>query len=166
MLLQRLVDASKDSDIPKNVPFAFAINNRKHCGVSVSNSLSCSDQLERAVTPKSCMHVSCSMVSPLPLVASRKAASSRLLVRIRACCCLLLKGILAGASLIVLGITLFASAIRAAIILRLSRSASPAPSLSRSRLCMARFSEAHQLDGRFLAIASASLFDATPFYLY
>ena len=26
--LQRLVDASKDSDIPKNVPFAFAINNR------------------------------------------------------------------------------------------------------------------------------------------
>ena len=28
LLLQRLVDASKDSDIPKNVPFAFAINNR------------------------------------------------------------------------------------------------------------------------------------------
>jgi hypothetical protein len=27
-VLQRLVDASKDSDIPKNVPFAFAINNR------------------------------------------------------------------------------------------------------------------------------------------
>ena len=27
-LLQRLDDASKDSDIPKNVPFAFAINNR------------------------------------------------------------------------------------------------------------------------------------------
>ena len=26
LLLQRLVDASKDSDIPKNVPFAFAIN--------------------------------------------------------------------------------------------------------------------------------------------
>ncbi len=28
LLLQRLVDTSKDSDIPKNVPFAFAINNR------------------------------------------------------------------------------------------------------------------------------------------
>jgi hypothetical protein len=28
LLLQSLVDASKDSDIPKNVPFAFAINNR------------------------------------------------------------------------------------------------------------------------------------------
>ena len=28
LLLQRLVDASKDSDIPKNFPFAFAINNR------------------------------------------------------------------------------------------------------------------------------------------
>jgi hypothetical protein len=28
LLLQRLVDASKDSDIPENVPFAFAINNR------------------------------------------------------------------------------------------------------------------------------------------
>jgi hypothetical protein len=28
LLLQRLVDASKDLDIPKNVPFAFAINNR------------------------------------------------------------------------------------------------------------------------------------------
>ena len=28
LLLQRLVDVSKDSDIPKNVPFAFAINNR------------------------------------------------------------------------------------------------------------------------------------------
>ena len=28
LLLQRLVDASKDSDTPKNVPFAFAINNR------------------------------------------------------------------------------------------------------------------------------------------
>ena len=28
LLLQRLVDSSKDSDIPKNVPFAFAINNR------------------------------------------------------------------------------------------------------------------------------------------
>jgi hypothetical protein len=28
LLLQRLVDASKDSDIPKNIPFAFAINNR------------------------------------------------------------------------------------------------------------------------------------------
>jgi hypothetical protein len=28
LLLQRLDDASKDSDIPKNVPFAFAINNR------------------------------------------------------------------------------------------------------------------------------------------
>jgi hypothetical protein len=27
-LVQRLVDASKDSDIPKNVPFAFAINNQ------------------------------------------------------------------------------------------------------------------------------------------
>ena len=31
LLLQRLVDASKDSDIPKNVPFAFAINNRNTC---------------------------------------------------------------------------------------------------------------------------------------
>ena len=28
LLLQRLVEASKDSDIPKNVPFASAINNR------------------------------------------------------------------------------------------------------------------------------------------
>ena len=28
LLLQRLGDTSKDSDIPKNVPFAFAINNR------------------------------------------------------------------------------------------------------------------------------------------
>ena len=28
LLLQRLVDASKDSNIPKNVPFAFAINNQ------------------------------------------------------------------------------------------------------------------------------------------
>ncbi len=28
LLLQRLDDPSKDSDIPKNVPFAFAINNR------------------------------------------------------------------------------------------------------------------------------------------
>ena len=34
LLLQRLVDASKDSDIPKNVPFAFAINNRNIKGVS------------------------------------------------------------------------------------------------------------------------------------
>ena len=32
LLLQRLVDASKDSDIPKNVPFAFAINNRNTLG--------------------------------------------------------------------------------------------------------------------------------------
>jgi hypothetical protein len=36
LLLQRLGDTSKDSDIPKNVPFAFAINNRNiqtpwHC---------------------------------------------------------------------------------------------------------------------------------------
>jgi hypothetical protein len=28
LLFQRLDDASKDSDIPKNVPFAFAINTR------------------------------------------------------------------------------------------------------------------------------------------
>jgi hypothetical protein len=28
LLFQRLDDPSKDSDIPKNVPFAFAINNR------------------------------------------------------------------------------------------------------------------------------------------
>jgi hypothetical protein len=28
LLLQRLGDTSKDSDIPKNVPFALAINNR------------------------------------------------------------------------------------------------------------------------------------------
>jgi hypothetical protein len=28
LLLQRLVDDSKDLDIPKNVPFAFQINNR------------------------------------------------------------------------------------------------------------------------------------------
>ena len=28
LLLQRLDDPSKDSDTPKNVPFAFAINNR------------------------------------------------------------------------------------------------------------------------------------------
>ena len=28
LLLQRLGDTSKDSDIPKNVPFAFAINYR------------------------------------------------------------------------------------------------------------------------------------------
>ena len=28
LLLQRLVDSSKDSDIPKNVPFTFVINNR------------------------------------------------------------------------------------------------------------------------------------------
>ena len=28
LLFQRLDDSSKDSDIPKNVPFAFAINNR------------------------------------------------------------------------------------------------------------------------------------------
>ena len=28
LLLQGLVDASKDSDIPKNVPFVFAINNQ------------------------------------------------------------------------------------------------------------------------------------------
>ena len=32
LLLQRLVDASKDSDIPKNVSFAFAINNRNTQG--------------------------------------------------------------------------------------------------------------------------------------
>ena len=32
LLLQRLVDASKDSDIPKNVPFTFVINNRKTMG--------------------------------------------------------------------------------------------------------------------------------------
>ncbi len=32
LLLQRLVDASKDSDIPKNVPFAFVINNRNILG--------------------------------------------------------------------------------------------------------------------------------------
>ncbi len=36
LLLQRLVDASKDSDIPKNVPFAFAINNRNP-RVEISN---------------------------------------------------------------------------------------------------------------------------------
>jgi len=36
LLLQRLVDASKDSDIPKNVPFAFAINNRN----IINNTLS------------------------------------------------------------------------------------------------------------------------------
>jgi hypothetical protein len=28
LLLELLVHASKDSDIPKNVPFAFVINNR------------------------------------------------------------------------------------------------------------------------------------------
>ena len=28
LLLQRLDDPSKDSDTPKNVPFAFAINNQ------------------------------------------------------------------------------------------------------------------------------------------
>ena len=28
LLFQRLDDSSQDSDIPKNVPFAFAINNR------------------------------------------------------------------------------------------------------------------------------------------
>jgi hypothetical protein len=28
LLFQRLDDPSQDSDIPKNVPFAFAINNR------------------------------------------------------------------------------------------------------------------------------------------
>ena len=33
LLFQRLDDASKDSDIPKNVPFAFAINNRNIIGV-------------------------------------------------------------------------------------------------------------------------------------
>ena len=32
LLLQRLVDASKDSDIPTNVPFTFVINNRKPNG--------------------------------------------------------------------------------------------------------------------------------------
>ena len=32
LLFQRLDDASKDSDIPKNVPFAFAINNRNITG--------------------------------------------------------------------------------------------------------------------------------------
>ena len=44
LLLQRLVDASKDSDIPKNVPFALAINNRntrlghsKECSICVCN---------------------------------------------------------------------------------------------------------------------------------
>jgi hypothetical protein len=34
LLLQRLVDASKESDIPKNVPFAFAINNRNITSVT------------------------------------------------------------------------------------------------------------------------------------
>jgi hypothetical protein len=32
LLFQRLDDPSKDSDIPKNVPFAFAINNRNIIG--------------------------------------------------------------------------------------------------------------------------------------
>ena len=32
LLFQRLDDSSKDSDIPKNVPFAFAINNRNIIG--------------------------------------------------------------------------------------------------------------------------------------
>jgi len=40
LLLQRLVDASKDSDIPKNVPFAFAINNRKIRSLSPSSRAS------------------------------------------------------------------------------------------------------------------------------
>ena len=34
LLFQRLDDASKDSDIPKNVPFAFAINNRNICAAN------------------------------------------------------------------------------------------------------------------------------------
>ena len=44
LLRQRRVDASKDSDIPKNVPFALAINNRntrlghsKECSICVCN---------------------------------------------------------------------------------------------------------------------------------
>ena len=36
LLFQRLDDSSKDSDIPKNVPFAFAINNRNKKGIQVS----------------------------------------------------------------------------------------------------------------------------------
>ena len=36
LLLQRLDDASKDSDIPKNVPFAFAINNRNIISAIIS----------------------------------------------------------------------------------------------------------------------------------
>jgi hypothetical protein len=39
LLLQRLVDASKDSDIPKNVPFAFAINNRNTEADRVKNDV-------------------------------------------------------------------------------------------------------------------------------
>ena len=35
LLFQRLDDASKDSDIPKNVPFAFAINNRNIICISM-----------------------------------------------------------------------------------------------------------------------------------
>ena len=36
LLLQHLDDASKDSDIPKNVPFAFAIKNRNIRGARAS----------------------------------------------------------------------------------------------------------------------------------
>jgi len=39
LLFQRLDDSSQDSDIPKNVPFAFAINNRNitACSVHISS---------------------------------------------------------------------------------------------------------------------------------
>jgi hypothetical protein len=49
LLLQRLDDASKDSDIPKNVPFAFAINNRYTKKVSRRGQERCEDAGEQGV---------------------------------------------------------------------------------------------------------------------
>ena len=103
----------------------------------------CQDKLSEEVIPRSCIHADCNMDMPCFAVTSRRAASILLRVRSKACCCLLLNGILAwsspsfslGAHLV--SMACFAAAMRAASICCLSRSASPFPCWSQSKLCLA-----------------------------
>ena len=56
LLFQRLDDPSKDSDIPKNVPFAFAINNRNIITLLTLAGYPCSPCVCRARPAHSLMH--------------------------------------------------------------------------------------------------------------
>ena len=59
----------------------------------------CQDKLSEEVIPRSCIHADCNMDMPCFAVTSRRAVASILLrVRSKACCCLLLNGILAWSS--------------------------------------------------------------------